>query len=139
MNGILDFVDTAFGDSQDDASDFDFDVYAEGNQEFHEQLAILPGSEIVERELERARARPLASPSTFIKGSQHSSQFPVSALLGQQQHRSILEAIAHREGARAEALAREHARLARENLDNLLQMEPGLAATIPGLSLVSNN
>jgi GntR family transcriptional regulator of vanillate catabolism len=36
-------------------------------------------------------------------------------------HRALLEALELRQGARAEAVGREHARLARENLDVALQ------------------
>jgi hypothetical protein len=37
-------------------------------------------------------------------------------VVAQDQHRQVLEAIAQREGARAEALMREHSRLAQRNL-----------------------
>ena len=51
-------------------------------------------------------------------------------------HRSIVNAIEMREGARAEALAREHARLARQNLD-FVMVNRKLFARVPGLALVS--
>jgi GntR family transcriptional regulator of vanillate catabolism len=37
--------------------------------------------------------------------------------IAQDQHRCVVEAIENREGARAEAIMREHARLARRNLE----------------------
>ena len=63
--------------------------------------------------------------------------FQQSLTRAQRQHRELLSAIRDREGARAEALAREHARLARENLEYLMRGDPGLADKVPGLALVS--
>jgi GntR family transcriptional regulator of vanillate catabolism len=56
--------------------------------------------------------------------------------MGQAQHRAIVNAIEMREGARAEALSREHARLARQNLHYLMDHHKH-SAKVPGLSLVS--
>jgi len=42
----------------------------------------------------------------------------------------------NREGTRAESLAREHARLARVNLEYITNENPKLAERIPGLALV---
>jgi len=50
----------------------------------------------------------------------------------------MLEAIEHREGARAEALAREHARLARRNLEVVLRSEKALER-LPGAALIRSN
>jgi GntR family transcriptional regulator of vanillate catabolism len=47
-------------------------------------------------------------------------------ILAQEHHRGVAEAIEAREGSRAEALMREHARLARRNLHNALTHEDGL-------------
>jgi len=47
-----------------------------------------------------------------------------------------VEAIALREGSRAEALAREHARLARQNLEFVLDQDRSLIRRVPALSLV---
>ncbi len=54
------------------------------------------------------------------------------------QHRAIYETIEAGEGARAEALSREHARLARQNLRQALEtLDKSKVSQIPGLSLVS--
>ncbi len=42
-------------------------------------------------------------------------------VVAQDQHRQVLEAIEQREGARAEAIMREHARLAKRNLREAVQ------------------
>ena len=96
------------------------------------------GSRVVQREVERASRLPLASPSAFLQGQEVVAAFLHSLPRAQLQHHDILDAILSREGARAEALAREHARLARENLKYAMQAGPEVAARVPGLTLVSN-
>jgi GntR family transcriptional regulator, vanillate catabolism transcriptional regulator len=56
-------------------------------------------------------------------------------LVAQHQHVAILDAIENGEGARAEALGREHARLARRNLDVALQNRDVLDH-LPGGTLI---
>lgn len=115
----------------------DFDDYVAGNADFHDLLARLPASPVIRRETERIRNLPLASPSAFLQSQDLLPDFRASLTQAQAQHRAIIDAIANREGARAEALAREHARLARHNLDYLIKTKPNLATQVPGLALVS--
>jgi GntR family transcriptional regulator of vanillate catabolism len=56
-------------------------------------------------------------------------------VVAQQQHRAVLEAIERREGARAEALMREHARIAQQNLSEALASRQALAR-VPGAGLL---
>jgi GntR family transcriptional regulator of vanillate catabolism len=114
-----------------------FDRYVELNAEFHSVLAELPGSETMRRELERAAHLPFASPSAFLEKQEDVPAFRQSLIFAQRQHRDIVSAIEMREGARAEALAREHARLARRNLDFVLGQDRSLMRRVPGLVLVS--
>ena len=65
------------------------------------------------------------------------AEFRRSLVCAQQQHRDIVDAIAHREGSRAEALAREHARLAWRSLQYVMTQKPEFAERVPGLALVS--
>lgn len=109
----LDQIDTAI----DCFGMLDFDLYIAENSNFHRLLARLSGSALMERELERINRLPLASPSAFLNEHKRFPDFVASLNRAQFQHRAILNAIGNREGARAEALAREHARLARENFD----------------------
>ena len=53
----------------------------------------------------------------------------------QAQHHRILEAVEARDGARAEALTREHATLARDNLHLALESQAALR-TVPGGALI---
>lgn len=130
---VLDELDDAVAGSDD----VDFDRYVPLNARFHELLAQLAGSRVVEREVARASRLPLASPSAFVQGQQAVPDFRSSLRVAQQQHRAIFDAILAREGARAQSLALEHARLARKNLDFVVSAEPGLADRVPGWALVT--
>ena len=55
--------------------------------------------------------------------------------IAQAQHHAVLEAITQREGARAEALMREHARIAHHNLREALATREGLQR-VPGAGLI---
>lgn len=117
----------------------EFDAYVRENAAFHRCLARLSGSRIVRREVERVSRLPLASPSAFLHGQELVPDFRASLTRAQEQHRGLLEAIRAREGSRAEALAREHARLARRNLDFLANAGPDVAIRVPGLALLSTD
>ena len=56
-------------------------------------------------------------------------------LVAQHQHRALVDAIGRREGARADAIAREHARIARVNLDIALENRH-LLERLPGSTLL---
>ena len=115
----------------------DFDAYVLWNSRFHDWLAHAAGSPIVAREVARAARLPLASPSAFLRGQEDRPEFLASLVTAQDQHRVILEAIRAREGARAEATAREHARQARRNQKYAIERTADLARRIPGLALVT--
>ena len=91
---------------------WDFDEYIQANAWFHDLLARFADSPILRREIERMSLLPLASPSAFLSEQSAIPDFQDSLTYAQRQHRAILDAITNREGARAEALTREHARLA---------------------------
>jgi GntR family transcriptional regulator of vanillate catabolism len=132
---ILDRIDAAL----DCPSGIDFDAYVVLNAEFHELLARLPGSAVILREAERVARLPLASPSSFLQEQALIPDFQASLARAQGHHRAILAAIRAREGTRAEALAREHARLALNNLDYLTKADPRLARKVPGLALLTTD
>lgn len=131
-------IDAALDSALDRPDDIDFDAYVALNAQFHGQLAALARSPIVTREVERVMRLPLASPSAFLQEQALIRDFQTSLLRAQHQHRAIVAAIRNREGARAEAIAREHARLARENLEHVMQSDHRLIASLPGLALVSS-
>ncbi|MBD3678204.1 MAG: GntR family transcriptional regulator [Rhodobacteraceae bacterium] len=116
----------------------DFKAYVRLNEEFHTLMARLAGSPVIAREVERISRLPLASPSAFMQGQELIPDFVESLRRAQNQHRAIFEAIEAREGARAEALMREHARLARKNFEYVMTENPSLARSVPGLALVAD-
>ena len=59
----------------------------------------------------------LRLPNAFFLTEIETPEGKETILLSQAQHRAIANAIIDGEGARAEALAREHSRLARTNLE----------------------
>lgn len=131
MNDVLNELDRAVAPDR-----LNFSEYVRLNAEFHDLLARLAGSTIVAREVDRASRLPAASPTAFLQGQELIPDFRATLRRAQLQHRSIFGAIEAREGARAEALTREHARLARSNLKYVIQETPGLAEQVPGLALV---
>lgn len=131
--GVVTRLDQCFAQG---GGHIDFEAYSELNVEFHRQLAGLAGSEVIRREAERLTRLPFAAPSAFLVGRADSAVFHQVMETAQQQHRDIVAAVAAREGTRAEALAREHARTARRNLDYVLHEDRSLIGHLPGLAQV---
>jgi len=122
----------------DDASGkVDFDSYAELNSVFHDEFSILCRSDILIRELKRAKSLPFASPSAFLPDKVDVAVFHRSLFVAQNQHHALISAVEAREGARAEAIAREHARVARSNFEFVLNERAELLNTLPSLAIVA--
>jgi GntR family transcriptional regulator of vanillate catabolism len=117
------------------APDIDFAAYVAANERFHAALHALAASPMLNRALAQATALPFASPSAFVHAQAELAEHQRILVIAQDQHRCLLDAIAHREGSRAESLAREHARLARRNLDAALSNRAALEA-VPGSALI---
>lgn len=115
LNDLLARLDTCF--SADDH--VDLERYSDLNASFHESLALSSGSAVLQGEIARVTRLPFASPSAFLPDRSRLTAFRRTLIVGQSEHRAIVEAMAAREGARAEALAREHARAARRNVEYL--------------------
>lgn len=133
IQGIVKELDACFGPNP---GEVEFESYAALNDRFHTELAGLSGSIIVKGEVERASRLPFASPSAFLPDKADIAAFRRSLNIAHEQHRAMVEAIAAREGARAEALAREHARAARRNIEHVLLEDRSLIEHVPGLALV---
>lgn len=99
----------------------EFQAYVELNRDFHAGLAALAHSTVIGREIERVNALPFASPNAFVLAQSQTPEGWAVLVVAQSQHHAVVDAIAGREGARAEAIMREHARIARRNLDNALR------------------
>lgn len=133
IRGTVSQIDLCFGERLDDV---DFDAYSELNESFHHQLASLCGSDMIRREVERAGSLPFASPSAYLPDKADIAAFRRSLRGAQEQHRAMVAAIAAREGTRAEAIAREHARTARRNLEYMINEDPDLITKVRGLALI---
>lgn len=113
--------------------DADFLTYVRLNRAFHSLLGEMAGSGVFSRELERVGKLPFASPSGFVVLQANSPQARDMLIVAQDQHRQVLEAIRQREGARAEAIMREHSRIAQRNLRSAMA-NPHRA--LPGAQLI---
>ena len=94
-----------------------FIQYGVINARFHALMLDAAGSTIVRRALSRVVSLPFSSPNAFVLAQ---AKIPGSfdlLKLAQAQHHDIVDAIEARSGSRAEALVREHARIARKNLE----------------------
>lgn len=116
-------------------SEAKFSRYVELNERFHRLLASACNSSVVERQLAKAVALPFASPSGFVEVQSVARDAYQVLVVAQAQHRAVLDAIERREGGRAEALMREHARIAHRNLENALENQAA-RARLSGAKLI---
>jgi GntR family transcriptional regulator of vanillate catabolism len=98
-----------------------FQRYIDLNARFHAGLVELSKSRMLQRAIERTCTLPFASASAFLKRQTMSSDLRELFLISADQHCRIVQAIAGGEGMRAEMLAREHALVARRNLEDALK------------------
>jgi GntR family transcriptional regulator of vanillate catabolism len=114
----------------------DFERHVELNEAFHAAIVRAADSPALAGQLARSYALPFASPNGFVMAQASRPEARAILTFGQEHHRAVVEAIEPREGARAEALMREHARLARRNLHLALQDASGLEQ-VPGGALIA--
>lgn len=122
---------------QDPISVEAFSAYVTLNARFHALLTEISGSAPVIRQIDRAASMPFASPSAFVMAQSALPEAHTILLIGQEHHRIVVDAIENREGARAEAIMREHARLAVRNLRLALRNRSHLDL-LPALALVTS-
>lgn len=115
-----------------------FSRYVALNSRFHAQIREMAASPTIARQLEKVFSLPFASPSGFVVTKAHSAQARDMLVVAQDQHHQVLDAIERREGARAESILREHARLAQRNLREALAAHAvGQApASMPAFKLI---
>lgn len=129
---LLDQIDAVLQEASLD--DEAFSGYVRLNAQFHQCLSEMADSTVLSREIERACRWPFASPSGFVGVEAGKAGARDTLIVAQHQHRQVLQAIALREGARAESLMREHARIARHHWSLALQ-NPQTALT-PGVQRI---
>jgi GntR family transcriptional regulator of vanillate catabolism len=109
--------------------------YVELNARFHRILIDMADSPPLTRQLERASALPFASASALVPVQSRSPELHHILTVAQDQHRCVLTAIERREGSRAEAIMREHARIAHRNLERALSNQRDMDL-VPGSALI---
>ena len=106
--------------------------YAAANERFHQLLMDASGSEMVKRSLKRVVSLPFASPNAFVLAQASIPDAFDLLKIAQAQHHDIVDAIEAHAGARVEALVKEHARIARKNLQLALQHTDALDRIVGG-------
>ena len=105
------------------------------NARFHALVVDLAQSPMIRRAVDRAAALPFAGPNAFLMGHAQKKEGREIVTMSQIHHRAIVDAIANKEPARAEAMAREHSRLARTSLEMIMR-DRHLLSQVPGASLI---
>lgn len=106
--------------------------YAAANERFHQLLLDASGSEMVKRSLKRVVSLPFASPNAFVLAQARIPDAFGLLIIAQAQHHDIVDAIEAHAGARVEALVKEHARIARKNLQLALRNADALDCVVGG-------
>ncbi|HTX31546.1 MAG TPA: GntR family transcriptional regulator [Solirubrobacteraceae bacterium] len=113
-----------------------FVSYVDLNEEFHAKLLELARSPMLERALEGILSLPFASPSAFVLTEALLPESRTILVIAHGHHVALIESIERRQGARAESIAREHARIAVRNLE-IVSHHREILDGIPGASLIA--
>jgi GntR family transcriptional regulator of vanillate catabolism len=132
MRALIDRMDVEVHSSDNEGS---FLRYTKLNESFHAYFLQAARSPVLTRAVEGMVALPFASASAFVLAQGELPESREILLLAQQQHRAIVDAIERREGARGEALGREHARIAIRNLEVVLENRH-ILDRMPGAALL---
>src|SRR5262249_57497167 len=109
--------------------------YTAVNEQFHGELVGVGRSEVLARQITRVISVPFAAPTALLASYAQLPEWRDMLVVAQHQHHTLVEAIAAGHGARAEEVAREHARLSRQNLEHLIERRE-LLEQLPGAPLV---
>jgi GntR family transcriptional regulator, vanillate catabolism transcriptional regulator len=118
-------------------SDYEsFERYLRLNETFHARMLKMARSPLLVRSLEGIVSLPFAGPSALVFAQ---AELPASRdilVIAYRHHTGLIDAIERRQGARAESLAREHARLALANLEIVVEHRDVLDR-VPGANLIT--
>ena len=109
--------------------------FVELNDEFHALLVALAKSDALARAIANVVALPFASPGALVASQATLSREQEILVVAQHQHRMLVDAVRAGHGSRAEEIAREHARLAKLNLDLVIESHAALER-LPGAPLL---
>ena len=121
--------------ARDEVTEELFSRYVDLNERFHALLIDFADSPVLARQLKRALNLPFASPNAFVRVQAELPEARMVMTIAQDHHRCAVRAIENREGARAEAIMREHARLAMRNLEFALRNQR-TRHMVPGSALI---
>jgi GntR family transcriptional regulator of vanillate catabolism len=113
-----------------------FEQFVALNEQFHAGIVRMAASPMLERALEGIIRLPFASPSAFVMAQAVLPESREILLLAHRHHLGLIDAIERGQGTRAEGLGREHALLARTNLEVVLD-HPEVLERMPGASLLA--
>jgi GntR family transcriptional regulator of vanillate catabolism len=101
--------------------------YVELNDAYHVGLAALAKSPPLARAIDQVSVLPFASPGALLSSQAELPRFREILVVAQHHHTVLIEAIRTGQGTRAESVGREHARLALQSLDLVLENHDALA------------
>ena len=113
-----------------------FERYVDLNERFHARILQMAGSPMLERALDGIIALPFAGPSAFVMAQAVLPESRDILVMAHRHHLGLIDAIERGQGARADSLGREHALLARTNLEVALD-HPEVLERMPGASLLA--
>jgi GntR family transcriptional regulator of vanillate catabolism len=111
-----------------------FEEFVDMNERFHAGILRMARSPVLERALEAIIVLPFAGPSAFVMAQAVLPESRDILIMAHRHHLGLIEAIERGQGARAESLGREHALLARANLEVVME-HPEVLERMPGASL----
>jgi GntR family transcriptional regulator of vanillate catabolism len=113
-----------------------FERYVELNERFHAKMLAIARSPMLERALEGILSLPFGGASAFVMTEAELPESRAMLMVAYHHHQAMVEAVEGRQSGRAEALAREHARVALKNLEIVLRHQEVLDR-LPGASLIA--
>jgi GntR family transcriptional regulator of vanillate catabolism len=115
-----------------------FPAYLDLNEVFHAEILRLSKSEALRQALDRLFSFPITSPRVLVTVRPKMIEASEVFIISREHHYRLIDAIANRQGSRAESLAREHAQLTRRNLEIMLA-DIDVLSSLPGGSLITMN
>ncbi len=113
-----------------------FERYMDLNARFHARLLAIARSPLLERALEGILSLPFGGVNAMVLTEAELPESRQILVIAHHHHQGIIEAVERHQSARAESLAREHARIALTNLEIVLRHREVLAR-MPGASLIA--
>jgi GntR family transcriptional regulator of vanillate catabolism len=113
-----------------------FEAYMDLNERFHARMLEIARSPLLDRALDGILSLPFGGVNAMVLTEAELPESRQILVIAHRHHQGLIEAIEARQGARAEALAREHARIALTNLEIVLRHREMLDL-VPGSSLIT--